>query len=93
WIPSFSLTKTHWCYTHNVILNGCQDHVSSNQFVSMGIIEPTSAGFPSFRTLKTLYLSDGVNRKSCSISTIPGGCMMYCFVSTQPERDDYFSAA
>ncbi|KAB1725133.1 hypothetical protein FNE60_30105, partial [Klebsiella pneumoniae] len=28
-IPSFSLTKTHWCYTHNVILNGCQDHVSS----------------------------------------------------------------
>ncbi|KAA5737439.1 hypothetical protein F3G21_20905, partial [Acinetobacter baumannii] len=50
-------------------------------------------GFPSFRTLKTLYLSDGVNRKSCSISTIPGGCMMYCFVSTQPERDDYFSAA
>lgn len=49
-IPSFSLTKTHWCYTHNVILNGCQDHVSSNQFVSMGIIEPTSAGFPSFRT-------------------------------------------
>nr|WEU70865.1 MAG: hemagglutinin-neuraminidase [Tiger orthorubulavirus] len=92
-IPSFSLTKTHWCYTHNVILNGCQDHVSSNQFVSMGIIEPTSAGFPSFRTLKTLYLSDGVNRKSCSISTVPGGCMMYCFVSTQPERDNYFSTA
>uniref|UniRef100_A0AAU7E3E8 Hemagglutinin-neuraminidase n=1 Tax=Rousettus bat paramyxovirus TaxID=3141904 RepID=A0AAU7E3E8_9MONO len=88
-IPSFSLVKTHWCYTHNVILNGCADSKSSNQYVSMGIIEQSSAEFPIFRTMKTLYLSDGINRKSCSIIAIPGGCSLYCYVATKTEQEDY----
>nr|APM88529.1 hemagglutinin-neuraminidase [Mumps virus genotype K] len=88
-IPSFSLGKTHWCYTHNVINANCKDHTSSNQYVSMGILVQTASGYPMFKTLKIQYLSDGLNRKSCSIATVPDGCAMYCYVSTQLETDDY----
>ncbi|CAA45568.1 heamagglutinin-neuraminidase [Orthorubulavirus simiae] len=88
-IPSFSLTKTHWCYSHNVILAGCADSKASNQYLAMGIVEQSSADFPFFRTMRTLYLSDGINRKSCSIVAIPGGCALYCYVATKTEQEDY----
>lgn len=88
-IPSFSLSSTHWCYTHNVINSNCKDHTSSNQYVSMGILIQTASGYPMFKTLKIQYLSDGLNRKSCSITAVPDGCAMYCYVSTQKEVDDY----
>lgn len=88
-IPSFSLIKTHWCYTHNVILGDCLDFTASNQYLSMGIIQQSAAGFPIFRTMKTIYLSDGINRKSCSVTAIPGGCVLYCYVATRSEKEDY----
>ncbi|ABQ23937.1 attachment protein [Orthorubulavirus mapueraense] len=88
-IPSFSLTKTHWCYTHNYIKTGCRDATQSNQYIALGTIYTDPDGTPGFSTSRSQYLNDGVNRKSCSISAVPMGCALYCFISVKEEVDYY----
>ena len=48
-IPSFSLSQTHWCYTHNTILRGCKDTASSKQYVSLGTLQTLENGDPYFK--------------------------------------------
>nr|APU52764.1 attachment protein [Orthorubulavirus suis] len=88
-IPSFALGPSHWCYTHNFITAGCADGGHSNQYLAMGTIQSASDGSPLLITAMSYYLSGGVNRKSCSIAVVPGGCAMYCYVATRSETDYY----
>nr|UCZ51390.1 HN [Eptesicus fuscus orthorubulavirus] len=90
-IPSFSLGNKHWCYTHNIILQGCADSSVSNQYVSMGSLQTLKSGLPFFKVTHAHYLSDGRNRKSCSIVAVPGGCLLYCMIVTKLEQEDYAS--
>nr|QBK47323.1 HN [Avulavirus sp.] len=90
-IPSFSLSTSHGCYTHNVILDGCADHGASHQYISIGTLRVSPSGRIYFSTLRSVNLDDGVNRKSCSIAATRYGCDLLCSVVTETERSDYAS--
>ncbi|UBB42364.1 attachment glycoprotein [Wufeng Rhinolophus sinicus rubulavirus 1] len=90
-LPSFSLGTKHWCYTHNIILKDCLDDSISNQYVSMGSLQTLKNSAPFFKVHRSVYLSDGRNRKSCSITSIPLGCLLYCVILTQSEVQNYKS--
>ncbi|ACN72644.1 hemagglutinin-neuraminidase [avian paramyxovirus 7] len=90
-IPSFSMSSSHWCYTHNIIASGCQDHSTSSEYISMGVVEVTDQAYPNFRTTLSITLADNLNRKSCSIAATGFGCDILCSVVTETENDDYQS--
>lgn len=88
-IPSFSLGQTHWCYTHNIILQGCADTAHSNQYVSLGTLQVLKNGDPYFKVEHSHYLNDGKNRKSCSVVAVPDGCLLYCVIMTKNETENF----
>ncbi|AGH32602.1 hemagglutinin-neuraminidase [avian paramyxovirus 12] len=90
-IPSFDLGQTHWCYTHNVVLNGCRDRGHSFQYVALGILRTSATGSVFLSTLRSVNLDDDRNRKSCSVSATPIGCEMLCSLVTETEEGDYDS--
>nr|AWB36341.1 hemagglutinin-neuraminidase [avian paramyxovirus 1] len=90
-IPSFDMSTTHYCYTHNVILSGCRDHSHSHQYLALGVLRTSATGRVFFSTLRSINLDDTQNRKSCSVSATPLGCDMLCSKVTETEEDDYRS--
>nr|QNV50581.1 hemagglutinin neuraminidase [avian paramyxovirus 1] len=90
-IPSFDMSTTHYCYTHNVILSGCRDHSHSHQYLALGVLRISATGRVFFSTLRSINLDDTQNRKSCSVSATPLGCDMLCSKVTETEEDDYKS--
>ncbi|BAV03984.1 hemagglutinin-neuraminidase [avian paramyxovirus 13] len=92
-IPSFDLGLTHWCYTHNVILSGCQDYSSSFQYIALGVLKISATGHVFLSTMRSINLDDERNRKSCSISATSIGCDIICSLVTEREVDDYNSPA
>nr|AIQ78297.1 hemagglutinin-neuraminidase protein [avian paramyxovirus 1]AIQ78303.1 hemagglutinin-neuraminidase protein [avian paramyxovirus 1]AIQ78309.1 hemagglutinin-neuraminidase protein [avian paramyxovirus 1]AIQ78321.1 hemagglutinin-neuraminidase protein [avian paramyxovirus 1] len=90
-IPSFDMSTTHYCYTHNVILSGCKDHSHSHQYLALGVLRTSATGRVFFSTLRSINLDDTQNRKSCSVSATPLGCDMLCSKVTETEDDDYRS--
>nr|ABY61034.1 hemagglutinin-neuraminidase [avian paramyxovirus 1] len=92
-IPSFDMSTTHYCYTHNVILSGCRDHSHSHQYLALGVLRTSATGRVFFSTLRSINLDDNQNRKSCSVSATPLGCDMLCSKVTGTEEEDYKSVA
>nr|ALT31849.1 hemagglutinin-neuraminidase [avian paramyxovirus 1] len=92
-IPSFDMSTTHYCYTHNVILSGCRDHSHSHQYLALGVLRTSATGRVFFSTLRSINLDDTQNRKSCSVSATPLGCDMLCSKVTETEEDDYKSVS
>nr|AHJ81382.1 HN [avian paramyxovirus 1]ANS54013.1 HN [avian paramyxovirus 1]QNN88862.1 HN [avian paramyxovirus 1] len=92
-IPSFDMSATHYCYTHNVILSGCRDHSHSHQYLALGVLRTSGTGKVFFSTLRSINLDDTQNRKSCSVSATPLGCDMLCSKVTETEEEDYKSVA
>nr|ADD82455.1 hemagglutinin-neuraminidase [avian paramyxovirus 1] len=92
-IPSFDMSATHYCYTHNVILSGCRDHSHSHQYLALGVLRTSATGRVFFSTLRSINLDDTQNRKSCSVSATPLGCDMLCSKVTGTEEEDYKSIA
>nr|APG57100.1 HN [avian paramyxovirus 1] len=90
-IPSFDMSTTHYCYTHNVILSGCRDHSHSHQYLALGVLRVSATGKVFFSTLRSINLDDTQNRKSCSVSATPLGCDMLCSKVTETEEEDYKS--
>nr|AEV40812.1 hemagglutinin-neuraminidase [avian paramyxovirus 1] len=90
-IPSFDMSTTHYCYTHNVILSGCRDHSHSHQYLALGVLRTSATGRIFFSTLRSINLDDTQNRKSCSVSATPLGCDMLCSKVTETEEEDYRS--
>ncbi|AUJ87607.1 hemagglutinin-neuraminidase protein [avian paramyxovirus 20] len=90
-IPTFHLSRTHWCYSHNVIAKGCADFGKSGMYISLGVIKTAELGTPVFLTTASQYVDDGVNRKSCSIAATRFGCDILCSIVTEKENDDYAS--
>nr|QLJ84589.1 hemagglutinin-neuraminidase [avian paramyxovirus 1] len=90
-IPSFDMSATHYCYTHNVILSGCKDHSHSHQYLALGVLRTSATGRVFFSTLRSINLDDTQNRKSCSVSATPLGCDMLCSKVTETEEEDYKS--
>nr|CCX28831.1 hemagglutinin-neuraminidase [avian paramyxovirus 1] len=90
-IPSFDMSTTHYCYTHNVILSGCRDHSHSHQYLALGVLRISATGRVFFSTLRSINLDDTQNRKSCSVSATPLGCDMLCSKVTEIEEEDYKS--
>nr|APG57082.1 HN [avian paramyxovirus 1]QCX41285.1 hemagglutinin-neuraminidase [avian paramyxovirus 1] len=90
-IPSFDMSTTHYCYTHNVILSGCRDHSHSHQYLALGVLRLSATGKVFFSTLRSINLDDTQNRKSCSVSATPLGCDMLCSKVTETEEEDYKS--
>nr|AXM05706.1 hemagglutinin-neuraminidase [avian paramyxovirus 1] len=90
-IPSFDMSATHYCYTHNVILSGCRDHSHSHQYLALGVLRISATGRVFFSTLRSINLDDTQNRKSCSVSATPLGCDMLCSKVTETEDEDYKS--
>lgn len=88
-IPSFSLSQTHWCYTHNTILRGCEDTASSKQYVSLGTLQTLENGDPYFKVEYSHYLNDRKNRKSCSVVAVLDGCLLYCVIMTKNETENF----
>nr|QDK56855.1 HN [avian paramyxovirus 1] len=91
-IPSFDMSATHYCYTHNVILSGCRDHSHSHQYLALGVLRTSATGRVFFSTLRSINLDDTQNRKSCSVSATPLGCDMLCAKVIETEEEDYKSA-
>nr|AER92767.1 hemagglutinin-neuraminidase protein [avian paramyxovirus 1] len=91
-IPSFDMSTTHYCYTHNVILSGCRDHSHSHQYLALGVLRISATGRVFFSTLRSINLDDNQNRKSCSVSATPLGCDILCSKVTETEEEDYKSA-
>nr|AEX55093.1 HN protein [avian paramyxovirus 1] len=92
-IPSFDMSTTHYCYTHNVILSGCKDHSHSHQYLALGVLRTSATGRVFFSTLRSINLDDTQNRKSCSVSATPLGCDMLCSKVTETEDEDYKSVS
>nr|UWP90949.1 hemagglutinin-neuraminidase [avian paramyxovirus 1]UWP90951.1 hemagglutinin-neuraminidase [avian paramyxovirus 1]UWP90953.1 hemagglutinin-neuraminidase [avian paramyxovirus 1] len=90
-IPSFDMSATHYCYTHNVILSGCIDHSHSHQYLALGVLRTSATGRVFFSTLRSINLDDNQNRKSCSVSATPLGCDILCSKVTEAEEEDYKS--
>nr|ACN76573.1 hemagglutinin-neuraminidase [Newcastle disease virus (chicken/India/UP3/2006)] len=90
-LPSFDMSVTHYCYTHNVILSGCRDHSHSHQYLALGVLRTSATGRVFFSTLRSINLDDTQNRKSCSVSATPLGCDMLCSKVTETEEEDYSS--
>nr|AGT03824.1 HN [avian paramyxovirus 1] len=90
-IPSFDMSATHYCYTHNVILSGCRDHSHSHQYLALGVLRTSATGRVFFSTLRSINLDDTQNRKSCSVSATPLGCDILCSKVTEAEEEDYKS--
>nr|QWD93631.1 hemagglutinin-neuraminidase protein [avian paramyxovirus 1] len=90
-IPSFDMSATHYCYTHNVILSGCRDHSHSHQYLALGVLRTSATGRVFFSTLRSINLDDTQNRKSCSVSATPLGCDILCSIVTETEEEDYKS--
>nr|ACK38025.1 hemagglutinin-neuraminidase [Pigeon paramyxovirus 1] len=90
-IPSFDMSVTHYCYTHNVILSGCRDHSHSHQYLALGVLRTSATGRVFFSTLRSINLDDTQNRKSCSVSATPLGCDILCSKVTETEEEDYKS--
>nr|UXK63108.1 hemagglutinin-neuraminidase [avian paramyxovirus 1] len=90
-IPSFDMSATHYCYTHNVILSGCMDHSHSHQYLALGVLRTSATGRVFFSTLRSINLDDNQNRKSCSVSATPLGCDILCSKVTESEEEDYRS--
>nr|AEZ00724.1 hemagglutinin-neuraminidase [avian paramyxovirus 1] len=90
-IPSFDMSATHYCYTHNVILSGCIDHSHSHQYLALGVLRTSATGRVFFSTLRSINLDDTQNRKSCSVSATPLGCDILCSKVTEAEEEDYKS--
>nr|ARE59561.1 HN [avian paramyxovirus 1]WCC58847.1 hemagglutinin-neuraminidase [avian paramyxovirus 1]WCC58853.1 hemagglutinin-neuraminidase [avian paramyxovirus 1]WCC58859.1 hemagglutinin-neuraminidase [avian paramyxovirus 1]WCC58865.1 hemagglutinin-neuraminidase [avian paramyxovirus 1] len=90
-IPSFDMSATHYCYTHNVILSGCRDHSHSHQYLALGVLRTSATGRVFFSTLRSINLDDTQNRKSCSVSATPLGCDILCSKVTETEEEDYRS--
>nr|QPZ44531.1 hemagglutinin-neuraminidase protein [avian paramyxovirus 1] len=90
-IPSFDMSATHYCYTHNVILSGCRDHSHSHQYLALGVLRTSATGRVFFSTLRSINLDDTQNRKSCSVSATPLGCDILCSKVTETEEEDYKS--
>ncbi|ADD39005.1 hemagglutinin neuraminidase protein [avian paramyxovirus 5] len=88
-IPTFHLGTRHWCYSHNIIGQGCADSGASMMYISMGALGVSSLGTPTFTTSATSILSDSLNRKSCSIVATTEGCDVLCSIVTQTEDQDY----
>nr|AOG29506.1 haemagglutinin-neuraminidase protein [avian paramyxovirus 1] len=92
-IPSFDMSTTHYCCTHNVILYGCRDHSHTHLELADGVLRTTETGGGFFSTLRSINLDDTQNRKSCSVSATPLGCDMLCSKVTETEEEDYKSLA
>nr|ACZ72939.1 hemagglutinin-neuraminidase [avian paramyxovirus 1] len=90
-IPSFDISATHYCYTHNVILYGCRDHSPSYQYLALGVLRTSATGRVFFSTLRSINLDHNQNRKSCGVSATPFGCDMLCSKVTETEEEDYNS--
>nr|UGC38705.1 hemagglutinin-neuraminidase [avian paramyxovirus 1] len=90
-IPSFDMSATHYCYTHNVILSGCIDHSHSHQYLALGVLRTSATGRVFFSTLRSINLDDNQNRKSCSVSATPLGCDILCSKVMEAEEEDYKS--
>nr|ACN88145.1 hemagglutinin-neuraminidase [Avian metaavulavirus 8]ACO48307.1 hemagglutinin-neuraminidase protein [Avian metaavulavirus 8] len=90
-IPTFHMSESHWCYSHNIIAAGCQDASASSMYISMGVLHVSSSGTPIFLTTASELIDDGVNRKSCSIVATQFGCDILCSIVIEKEGDDYWS--
>nr|QBK47225.1 HN [Avulavirus sp.] len=90
-IPTFHMTSSHWCYSHNIIERGCKDHRISSMYISMGVLQVLGSGTPVFLTTSSTLLSDNRNRKSCSIISSRFGCEVLCSLVIETESDDYRS--
>ncbi|ARO49357.1 hemagglutinin-neuraminidase [avian paramyxovirus 15] len=90
-IPTFHLSSTHWCYSHNIIEKGCHDAGHSSMYISIGVVQVSSRGVPVFLTTQSVIVDDETNRKSCSIVSTEYGCDILCSIVTERESDDYKS--
>nr|BAA03098.1 hemagglutinin [Murayama virus] len=90
-IPTFHMSTSHWCYSHNIIANGCQDASHSSMYISLGVLKATRTGSPSFLTTASQLVDDQLNRKSCSIISTTYGCDILCSLVVENEDADYRS--
>nr|ADO64215.2 hemagglutinin-neuraminidase [Avian metaavulavirus 2] len=90
-IPTFHMSASHWCYSHNIIASGCQDAGHSSMYISLGVLKATQAGSPSFLTSASQLVDDKLNRKSCSIISTTYGCDILCSLVVENEDADYRS--
>nr|UED37237.1 receptor binding protein [Paramyxoviridae sp.] len=88
-LPSFVIGEHVWGYTHNVIRRGCSDRSLSDQYLSVGVIHDGENDIPYFKTVQSWYISDNINRKSCSVAPSNHGVWMGCTIVTVHEINDY----
>nr|ADO64222.2 hemagglutinin-neuraminidase [Avian metaavulavirus 2] len=92
-IPTFHMSSSHWCYSHNIIASGCQDAAHSSMYISLGVLKATQNGSPSFLTTASQLVDDKQTRKSCSIISTTYGCDILCSLVVETENADYKSDA
>ncbi|URD31430.1 hemagglutinin [Parajeilongvirus diaemi] len=88
-IPSFSLSRTIFSYTHNIIEQGCLDHSESSEYFSIGNIVDGYSDKPEFKTVQSWHLDSSLNRKSCSTTADLDGAWLACNIVTMSEVEDY----
>lgn len=90
-IPTFSLSKNIYSYSHSMIDVGCSDWTKSSQFWTIGRIVAGQNQKPVFLNLVNWYFADSFNRKSCSTAAGNYGAWLGCSIINSTEREDYAS--
>lgn len=86
--PSFGLSEKLWGYAHNVIKVGCNENTTSDQYFSIGAIITGDDHNPYFYTISSWYLSDSINRKTCTVAVSHTGAWLGCMsIVHQPHID------
>ncbi|WJL29496.1 cell attachment protein [Denotus virus] len=87
-LPSFSLSDTIFSYSHTIMGHGCSEVDVGDHYFSIGRISDTGLDKPIFETITEWFITDKLNRRSCTVAAGDFGAWMGCVIMTEPFLDD-----
>ncbi|UQM99538.1 cell attachment protein [Ninove microtus virus] len=87
-LPSFSLSDTIFAYSHTIMGHGCSELDVGDHYFSVGRIVDHGTEQPIFETITEWFITDKLNRRSCTVAAGTYEAWMGCVIMTEPFLDD-----
>nr|UWK09083.1 attachment glycoprotein [Gerbil paramyxovirus] len=87
-LPSFSMSKTVYGYTHTVMGHGCSEVDIGDHYLSIGRVADSNHEVPYLQTITQWFFNDKINRRSCTVAAGNMEVWMGCVIMSETFIDD-----
>ncbi|UOL48909.1 attachment glycoprotein [Wufeng Eothenomys melanogaster jeilongvirus 1] len=91
-LPSFSMSSSLFAYSHTIMGHGCSELDVGDHYFMVGKVADNGGDQPIFETITEWYISDKINRRSCTVAAGVYSSWMGCVIMTEPFLDDLTSS-